>query len=268
MLTDEIVSALSKFFEGGGPSHDQLDTAFRRFSLEAGDPKNAGDSVGKMKRVRGVLTYASDQNMKAGAGLVKSLLGLLRADNCFRPDSDTYASEEKVQALHHAFKLVGYNLDLTGELRPHMLESLEGVEMTDALWAYVRRARVGADDTELVIGTSKNLGEAAARHVLKERLGDYPIAGHNSHFPQLLGQAFAELELKASSVELDQDPFLALQEAIFLMAKAVNKLRNAKGDGHGRPEPAVALVLEGRLATQASAMVTELLLSAMGNSAP
>jgi hypothetical protein len=42
-------------------------------------------------------------------------------------------------------------------------EGLDGIELTDALWAYVRRIRTGADDAELVIGSAKNLEEATVR---------------------------------------------------------------------------------------------------------
>jgi hypothetical protein len=267
VISDEITSSLAKFFEGGdGPSHDELTRAFKRTGLLAGDPSAEASPVGKMKRVRGVLGYALDCAPAQGAALVKSLLALLRANGSFRRGSESYAGTGKVAALRHAFRTIGFDLDSDGQVRPILLENLEGVELTEALWAYVRRARTGADDIELVIGTSKNLEEAAARHVLKEKLGTYPTSGPNSHFPMLLGRAFAELNLTSSTSQLDRDPYVALQQAIFLMGLAVNRLRNASGDGHGRPEPATATALEGRLATQASAMVTELLLAALGTS--
>ena len=71
-------------------------------------------------------------------------------------------------------------------LRPRLLENLDGAELTEALWAYVRRAQTGAGDAELVIGTAKNLEEATVRHVLKELTGEYPTSGRAASFPVVL----------------------------------------------------------------------------------
>ncbi len=262
MLNDEVMTALARFFdEGRGPSHDELDRLVTRAGLRSADPRASGDTtVGKMKRIRAVLGYAIDNEPAKGAALVKSLVGSLRACGCFRGGSDQFAGEASVDALRSSLRNLGMDLDASGTLRPTLLENLEGTELTDALWAYVRRARTGADDPELVIGTAKNLEEAAARHVLKEKTGQYPTHGN---FPTALAQAFMLLGLSPSTHQLDRDPYRALQEAIYLLGCAVNRLRNEKGDGHGRPEEAVATRLEGRLSSEAAALVTELLLSAL-----
>jgi len=62
---------------------------------------------------------------------------------------------------------------------------------------------------------------------------------------------------------MDKDPYKAMQQALFLLACAVNRLRNDRGDGHGRPEPSVATTLEGRLSSTSAGLVCELLLTAL-----
>lgn len=238
----------------------------RRVALRSADPRAAGEStVGKMKRVRAVLGYAIDSEPENAESLVKSLLGGLRACGSFRDGSDNFPGEDAVRALRGAFRGLGLDLDSSGTLRPVLLERLDGVQLTEALWAYVRRARTGASDPELVIGTAKNLEEAAARHVLKEKTGQYPT---HTNFPTTLAQAFMALGLKPSTVQLDRDPYVALQEALFLLACAVNRLRNDRGDGHGRPDDSTATLLEGRLSSEGAGLVTELLVSVLSPKKP
>ena len=258
MLSDEVATLLADFFQGGaGPSHDELSRIFQRADLEHADP---GTSVGKVKRVRQVCGDAIDQRNEAGTKLVKLLVDGIRARGGFRESSAGFAGEELVSGLRRALRHLGYDLDAEGHVRPRRLENLEGMELTEALWSYVRRARSGATDAELVIGTAKNLEEATARHVLKERAGSYPV---RANFPLTLYQAFDRLGLHGTQVQLDRDPFVNLEQAIFLLALAVNRLRNDRGDGHGRPEKSVATALEGRLSSQAAGLVSELLLVAL-----
>jgi hypothetical protein len=175
MLNDEIISALARFFDQRrGPSHDEVTRLVRRAGLEHTDPLRSSDNVGKMKRVREVLSQALDSSPAAGAELVKSLILTIKAAGGFRPSSDSYAGGETVHALREALCSAGYDLDPEGTLRPRVLEGLEGSELTDALLAYVRRARMGAVDAALLVGTGKDLLEATARHVLVEKTGAYP----------------------------------------------------------------------------------------------
>jgi hypothetical protein len=115
----------------------------------------------------------------------------------------------------------------------------------------------------LVIGTAKNLEEATVRHVLKTLTGSYPTAGPGSHFPTVLYQAFDRLGLSGSAAPIDKDPYKAVQQALFLLACAVNRLRSDRGDGHGRPEASIATTLEGKLSSASAGLVCELLLTAL-----
>lgn len=265
MLTDEIVSAVARFFEGGhGPSHDELSRLFRRTGLQAADPTTPGEQIGKMKRVREVLGYALDTNPDAGNKLVVSLVGAIKARGGFRSTSDEYAGEDVVTAAREAFAAAGYELDPEGNLHQRLLSDLRGVQATEALRAYVRRAHAGSSDAALVGGTAKDLAEATARHVLVERTGVYP-SGEN--FPGTLYQAFDRLGLAVpdpkSLNDLDRDARRAMAQSLWLLGCAANRLRNQEGTGHGRPSPTTLTDEEARLSIQAMGLIAQLLLDAM-----
>jgi hypothetical protein len=107
------------------------------------------------------------------------------------------------------------------------------------------------------------LEEAVARHVLTEATGTY---ASTMDFVSTLYAAFDRLGLATpkSTDLLDPDPYRELQIAIYLVARAVNRLRNDRGDGHGRPTASVATALEARLSATGAALVSELLLTALG----
>jgi hypothetical protein len=271
VLSDEVVSAVARFFEGGrGPSHDELSRLFRRFGLADADPAERfpNEQIGKMKRVREVLSAAIDTNAPAGEQLVKGIVASIRARGGFRETSAEYAGHDAIKAARDAFRAQGYDLDSSGELRPMLLDDLAGVAATDALAAYTRRAHAGSTDAALVLGTGKDLVEATARHVLVETTGGYPAEGN---FPATLYQAFDRLQLATPSTEiiqsLEEDARAAMQQALWLLAVAVNRFRNEEGIGHGRPLPATITEAEARLSIQAMALVSQLLLDALDKGA-
>src|SRR5207247_956674 len=115
-----------------------------------------------------------------------SVVALARGVGGFREGSSNFVGAEPIEDLQASFRSEGFNLDASGELLPVVLDTLNGRELTEALKAYVRRARRGVLDAALVTGTGKDLVEAVAAHVLVERFGTYP---QTAHFPTLLGQA-------------------------------------------------------------------------------
>ena len=265
VLSAEIASVLPRFFEGGkGPSHDELTLLFRQAGLADADPGLSGPAgpIGKMKRVRRVLLHAVSSAPEAGGRLVVQLVDTVRASGAFVPEASEYVGDEVMGAARRGFAALGYEFDAEGHLRPALLENLDGAELTEALWTYVRRARSGASDQPQVVGTAKDLAEAVARHVLVESGGEYaPGMG----FPGTLYHAYLQLGMAAPDPkllgQLDADPRLAMQQAIYLLACATNRLRNAEGAGHGRPAPSTADALDGRLSAQASGLVSDLLLT-------
>ncbi len=265
MLSTEIVSIVPRFFDGGrGPSHDELSLFIRQAGLEVADPGQSGPAgpIGKMKRLRRVLIHAQSADPDGGARLVAQVVAAVRGNGGFRAGTDDYVGDELMLAARRAFAAVGYEFDAEGYLRPASLENLEGAEMTEALWTYVRRARTGATDQALVVGTAKDLAEAVARHVLVESDGDYtPGLG----FPGTLYHAFMRLGLPAPEPkllsQLGMDARGAVYQAIYLLACAANRLRNEQGTGHGRPTPSTVDELDGRLCAQGAGLVSDLLLT-------
>ena len=265
MISDEIAACLSRFFDGGhGPSHDELTRLFTREGFSTVDP---GATTGKVKRVRDVFSHAIVLDIDGAGRAVQGLLGLLRASGCFRPTAEHYAGVDLVAALREAFSREGYELDPEGTLHPKQLEQLDGTDLTDALWAYVRRARAGSADASLVSGTVKDLTEAAARHVLVETTGSYPTT---MNFPGTLYQAFDRLGLATPDLKLNQhldpDPLKAIEQVLYLLGCLVNRTRNDDGTGHGRPQVSKLDDDDAKLLSGAAALCSELMLRSLDSS--
>lgn len=244
------------------PSHSDLDFQTQRAGLSHADPKAQGQLVGKAKRVRAVLSWALENNPPSGEKLVSNLLSAVRGLGGFRPESPNYVGEQAIRSAADAFRSEGYELASNGELRPLVLDNLSGAALTDALYAYVRRARRGVDDAALVTGTGKDLMEATAAHVINVKFGTYPTG---ANFVMLLGQAFI-----AVGFATPQDPIQPgepaqkrLERAMFETACAINHLRNKQGTGHGRPWLPTVSDSEARTATELMGAITQRLLDAL-----
>lgn len=240
----EVSAVLGDFFEDGkGPSRDQLDQAFARTRLATGDPAPAGRTpqgapLDKTKRIRQVLVHATDHDPAAGLRLAQQIVALQRADGACTPALADYAGPQKIDRLRDAFARVGFTLDANGALRPTVIDNLAGTQLTQALRSYVDRINLNPDDAPLQIGTGKELDEATARHVLEERTGSYPTGGLAGSYPVTLAGAFTAMGFTVPpQVPLDKDPHRQVQECLFLLGFAVNRLRNDAGTGHGRPGP-------------------------------
>jgi hypothetical protein len=265
-LSDAIIIAISRLVDDAQsetrePSHSDIEFQINRVSLREGDPKALGQLVGKAKRVRGTLSWAIENQPEAGELLVANLISLLKGCGGFRETSPNYAGQEAFQDAIDAFRAEGYELTADGELRPMLLDSLSGAELTAALEAYARRAKHGVDDAALVTGTGKDLLEATAAHILMERWGSYSTS---SNFPTLLGQAFVALGLATP-----QDPKLPgeppqrrLERVMYELGCAINHLRNKEGTGHGRPWLPSVTNSEAKVAIEFMGIIAERLLLA------
>jgi len=239
-ITDLLVAAVSKLVDDSQaegyrePSHSDIDFYVNRVGLIQADPKAQGQTVGKAKRVRAVLSWAIDNDPEAGGKLVESLLAKIRACGGFRVESDNYVGQDTITNAIEAFASEGYVLSSDGELRAKNLDSLSGRELTDALKGYSRRAKRGAEDAALLTGTSKDLLEATAAHVINMKYGSYP---KRANFPALLGQAFVTLGLATPEhPEIQGEaPHRPMERAMYQAACGINRLRNREGTGHGRP---------------------------------
>jgi hypothetical protein len=266
-LSESIVIAVARLVDDSmvepkrEPTHSDLDFQFGRAGLSVADPKAQGQTVGKAKRVRAVLSWAFDNDVAAGGRFVSNLIAHIQACGGFRPNSPNYVGAEEIQDAAQAFRAEGYELTLDGELGPVLLNNLTGAAMSSALKAYVRRARKGVTDAALVTGTGKDLLEATAKHVLLERWGTCP----ETTFPGLLGQAFVAVGMTTPKdpVAKGEPPQKALDRALYEAACAINQLRNKEGTGHGRPWPPSISDAEAREATELMGIIAERLLSAL-----
>jgi hypothetical protein len=207
------------------------------------------------------LSWALEHAPDDGEVFVAALIAMLRGRGGFRKGSPNYAGDDAIADAAEAFRSEGYVLSAAGELGGTAIETLAGVQLTDALNAYVRRARRGSEDAALLVGTGKDLVESTAAHVLNERYGQY---SQQANFPTLLGQAFAVLGLATPQVPAQSadPPQRRLERALYEAGCAVNALRNKQGTGHGRPWLPTVSDGEARAAVQLMGIVAGFLLTA------
>jgi hypothetical protein len=265
-LTDTIIFAMARLVDDAQsetrePSHSELEFQINRAQLTAGDPKGQGPPVGKAKRVRGTLSWAITNRPAAGEALVESLLSFLQARGGFRPTSPNFVGADAITDAIAAFRTAGFTLTEDGELRPQILDNLAGAELSNALHSYVRRAKQGAEDAALLTGTSKDLLEATAAHILVERNGGYP---RGANFEGLLGMAFVSMGLATPTHDIQpgESPQCKVERAMFSLACAINTMRNKLGTGHGRPWLPSITDVEARAAIQFMGTIAEWMLHA------
>lgn len=266
-LSDQIIIAVAGLVNDAQaeksrePTHSDIEFQVGRAGLTAADPKSQGQVVGKAKRVRAILSTAMDTAPDKGEVLTAALIALVSGKGGFRETSPNFVGKEAIADAVEAFRSEGYDLSSDGELRPTALDTLSGHKPTEALEAYVRRARRGSEDAALLVGTSKDLIEATAAHVIHERFGQYP---HQANLPTLLGQAFTALNLATPLTPPvpGEPPQKRLERALYEAGCAVNALRNKEGTGHGRPWVATVSDVEAKAAVQLIGIVASFLLSA------
>ena len=263
-LNDAIITALAQLVDDAQterrePSHSDLGFQIERAGLAECDPKGKGQTLGKAKRIRLVLSSALEHDPNAGGRLVGLLLALVRGHGGFRLGSSNYVTAEAIENAVAAFATEGYDLSLDGGLQPQVLANLSGLERSSALRAYARRAQRGVKDAALVSGTGKDLLEATAAHILRERFSTY---SRQANFPTLLGQAFSVLGMatpEGTGVQRES-PMCAIERSMFQLACDVNKLRNKEGTGHGRPWLPNVSVTEAKAATEFMGVIADYML--------
>lgn len=265
-LTDAIIVALSKLVDDAQadsyrePSHSEIQMQIDRAGLSSCDPNQHGETLGKAKRVRAVLNWAIENNANAGGRFVYGLLGHVRGCGGFRLESPNYAGADAIRGAVEAFSTEGFVLGTDGVLSSRILDGLSGNELTEALNGYVRRAKKGVADAALLTGTSKDLLEATAGHVLVTKFGQYSTS---DNFPTLLGQAFVALGMSVPNDGQDDTPINRLDRGLFEAACAINTLRNKQGTGHGRPWLPTVTDHVARTAVETMGLVAERMLSVL-----
>jgi len=240
-VDDAISNAISKLvndsqIERREPSHYEIEFEIKKAGLAEFDPNNkpGQNPVGKMKRVKTVLVFSLDSSIERAEKFACGIINLVKSNGGFRKDSPNYVGEQEILTLKDLLYRKGILLSIDGNLSQLVLDGLSIEEKTEALKNYIERAQKGYDDSALIVGTSKDLLEAVAAHVIQEKTGTYPTT---ANFPTLLGQAFIMLGFATSEdKKVDgEHPRKDIERNMFAIACSINKLRNKQGTGHGRP---------------------------------
>lgn len=238
-IDDTVIYAIARLVDDAqserrDPSHSDIEFQISRSKLEDEDPNKEGPPVGKAKRVRTVLSSAFESAPQKAEIFATGIISSVKSCGGFREGSTNYVGAEAVSNLAEALKPLGVTLGIDGSVSQVTLTSLSGKELTEALRGYVDRAKKGIEDGALVVGTSKDLMEAVAAHVLQELWGQYPTI---TNFPTLLGQAFIALDMATpeQKPQPGEHQRTRVERAMYETACAVNSLRNKQGTGHGRP---------------------------------
>jgi abortive infection Abi-like protein len=265
-VNDAIIAAVARLVDDSqcerrDPSHSEIEFEIKRAGLVSGDPTAQGYTVGKAKRIRSTLSWGLEHAPNEAEIFLAALIALIRGKGGFRRNSPNFVGEDAIAGATDAFRTEGFILSVEGELYAANIDTLAGNSLTTALEAYVRRALRGSEDAALLVGTSKDLLEATAAHVISERFGSYP---QQANFPTLLGQAFAVLGLAtpAGSPPQAEPPQRRLERSLYEAGCSINALRNKQGTGHGRPWVAALSDFEARAAIQVMGIVSGYLLAA------
>jgi hypothetical protein len=262
-LSDPIIEALARLVDDGQsdikrePTHSTLTFYIGQAKLLAGDPAHSGQTVGKAKRVRAVLSWSMGHAPDQGARFAATLISIINGSGGFRPSSPNYVGDAALADAVDTLAVEGYILERDGSLRPLLLDALSDRELSTALAAYVRRAKRGAMDAALVTGTGKDLLEATAKHVLVVKLGSEPKV---TNLPTLLAQAFMVLNFCIAK-DTATTPQQRLEAALFELGCSVNSLRNTQGTGHGRPFLPTVSEHEARAAIESMGILAERMLA-------
>ena len=238
-INDTVAYALARLVDDAqkdrrDPSHSDIEFQINKSDLSCADPNKEGPPVGKTKRVRAVLTWAMENRPESAEYFAAGLISSVKASGGFRESSPNFVGVDEISNLADSLKPLGVSLAADGSLVPVALNGLSGKQLTKALEIYIERAKKGIEDAALVVGTSKDLMEAVAAHVLKELWGQYPTT---VNFPTLLGQAFTALGIAttADKEENGEHPRKNMERKMYDFACSINRLRNKQGTGHGRP---------------------------------
>lgn len=264
-VNDTVIYALARLVDDAqterrDPSHSDIAFQITKAGLEDSDPNREGPPVGKRKRVRAVLTWSLENSPESAECFAVGLISSIRACGGFRKESPNFVGTDSIKNLSDALKQLGVLLAEDGSLTPLALENLSGEKLTEALGIYTQRAKKGIEDAALVVGTSKDLMEAVAAHIIQELWGQYPTS---ADFPTLLGQAFTALDMstppdKAISGE---HPWKNMERGMYELACAINRLRNKQGTGHGRPWVPDLDKDEAKAAVEFIGTISEIMLS-------
>lgn len=235
-LTSEVGGAFGAFFHGGsGPSHSELSAIFASAGYADDDPYDPATSTPNKEQRVVTVTRAAIRRPDGARGLVDGLAERLRLRGTFDADG---VNSDLINAKHlaRALSKAGWSLTDDGYIQP-----LGSIDLTTggrtSLDEQLERIRRSPDDPGILLGSSKDLLEAAAKFVLHEvgvEIGSSPSFGHL--------QYLARDRLKLNPQDVDQTlpgavHIRAVLQASVKIAEEINNLRALQGVGHGRTLP-------------------------------
>lgn len=263
-VNDTIIYSLVRLVDDAqkdrrDPSHSDIEFQLDRANLIHVDPNKKGPPVGKVKRLRIVLNWAIENDIANAERLAAGIIASVKACGGFRNSSPNFVGADEITNLSNALRPEGIILGTDGSISQVALDNLSGRNLTQALRVYVNRAKKGIQDAALVVGTSKDLMEAVAAHVVQEQWGHYPS---NVNFPGLLGQAFTALDMATpeQTAVPGEHQRCRLERTLYETACSINNLRNKQGTGHGRPWVPDLKGYEAKAAVELIGAIAELML--------
>ncbi len=271
-VNDTIIYSLARLVDDAqkdrrDPSHSDIEFQLNRAGLIHADPNKDGSPVGKAKRLRTVLIWAIENDIAKAEKLAAGIISCVKGCGGFRNSSPNFVGADAITDLTGALRPEGIVLGEDGSISPVALDSLSGRNLTQALRGYVNRAKKGIEDAALVVGTSKDLMEAVAAHVIQELWGSYPST---ANFPSLLGQAFVALDMATPEQVPVQGEHqrCRLERSLYETACSINNLRNKQGTGHGRPWVPDLRTAEAKAAVEFIGAIAELMLDNLERKKP
>lgn len=271
-VNDTIIYSLVRLVDDAqkdrrDPSHSDLEFQINRAGLIHVDPNKDGSPVGKAKRLRIVLNWAIENDIAKAEKLITGIISSVKGCGGFRTTSPNFVGADAIADLGSALRPEGIILGDDGSISPVALDNLSGRNLTQALRGYVNRAKKGIEDAALVVGTSKDLMEAVAAHVIQELWGSYPST---ANFPSLLGQAYVALDMATPEQQPAQGEHqrCRLERSLYETACSINNLRNKQGTGHGRPWVPDLRMSEAKAAVEFIGSISELMLDNLERKKP
>lgn len=259
----EVAHALRLLIEESWfPSHSGLDDIFARRRIDAPRTDKQGADVNKARRLR----IAFDQVAARDEGAVKWLIYDIVEEMRYRDVfvNATGKRGELIEGLRVALAGAGAVLLQNGRIEAGYVGpevSAGGRQTVDRLQAKLREHDL---DPGSILGVSKDLLEATAKHLLHEH---DPTAAPGD-MPGIVSQAMRAANLSTRPSEIDSPNAKAiavLRNQVVKTAEAVAPLRNHGGDGHGHLEPTdVTPELSGYIRNLTLAAVAYLLSSVDG----
>jgi hypothetical protein len=234
-VSSEIAAALARFyFNGSGPSHSKLSTAFAAggySDVAPYDPMSKTQQANKETRVLSVVKAATRHPAGARA-LIDGLLVDLRVTGTFGREQNS----DLVKAAQRAFAQCGWSLADDGYISP-LGEINLSTGGREALDEQIARLRKAVDDPGQLLGSAKDLLESVAKFVLEEL--DIQLPGKPG-FNQLWHFARERLGILPQQVSANIPGYTHIREVLqcaWKIAEQVNELRAVQGTGHGRTLP-------------------------------